>query len=228
MMATCIQTLTHVHEVANKVRPLTENGDHFSRETDVPDALLNEIYQEDEEESCGLVVPLLARDVSELACFLKERPHSVVFVMVIDQRALKVFEVKSPPEPFNETQFQPRTLATLSEQETLERLIIRSDGRIVFLRVDEIDWLQTVGNYVRVHVGNDAHLVRATMTGMEARLDPDKFLRIHRSIIVNVDRIREAQPLVKGEHVIILRDKTRLIMSRRYRERLNGRLTKLL
>ena len=68
--------------------------------------------------------------------------------------------------------------------------------------------------------------MRETMTGMEAKLDPDRFMRIHRSTIVNLDRVKEVQPWAKGEYVVIMRDGTRLIMSRRYRERLNERLNK--
>jgi two-component system, LytTR family, response regulator len=112
------------------------------------------------------------------------------------------------------------------EQEAPDRFIIRSGGRVVFLKVEEIDWMRTVGNYVRLQVGRDSHLMRETMTGMEAKLDPDRFMRIHRSTIVNLDRVKEVQPWVKGEYVVIMRDGTRLMMSRRYRERLNERLNK--
>jgi two-component system LytT family response regulator len=83
-----------------------------------------------------------------------------------------------------------------------------------------------VGNYVRLQVGRDSHLMRETITGMEAKLDPDRFMRIHRSTIVNLDRVKEVHPWAKGEYVVIMRDGTRLIMSRRYRERLNERLNK--
>src|ERR1044071_2412926 len=110
------------------------------------------------------------------------------------------------------------------EQGMPDRFIIKSGGRVVFLRVDEIDWISTVGNYVRLHVGRESHLMRETMTGMESQLSPDRFMRIHRSTIVNLDRVKEVQPWAKGEYVVIMRDGTRLIMSRRYRERLNERL----
>jgi two-component system LytT family response regulator len=91
--------------------------------------------------------------------------------------------------------------------------------------VEEIDWMSTVGNYVRLHAGRDSHLMRETMTAMESKLNPERFMRIHRSTIVNLDRVKEVQPWAKGEYVVIMRDGTRLIMSRRYRERLNERLT---
>ena len=112
------------------------------------------------------------------------------------------------------------------KHETPERFVIKSGGRVVFLRVEEIDVMRVVGNYVRLQVGRDSHFMRETMTGMEAKLDPDRFMRIHRSTIVNLDRVKEVQPWAKGEYVVIMRDGTRLIMSRRYRERLNERLNK--
>src|ERR1043165_7205759 len=112
------------------------------------------------------------------------------------------------------------------EQGTLDRFIIKSGGHVVFLRVEEIDWMRTVGNYVRLQVGRDSHLMRETMTAMEAKLNPDRFMRIHRSTIVNLDRVKEVQPWAKGEYVVIMRDGTRLIMSRRYRERLNAQLSR--
>lgn len=112
------------------------------------------------------------------------------------------------------------------EQEIPDRFIIKSGGRVVFLKIEEIDWMRAVGNYVRLQVGGDSHLMRETMTGMESKLYPDRFMRIHRSTIVNLDRVKEVQPWAKGEYVVIMRDGTRLIMSRRYRERLNERLNK--
>lgn len=107
------------------------------------------------------------------------------------------------------------------KQERPERFMIKSKGRIIFLRADDIDWVETIGNYVRLHVGRESHLMRETMGGMEAKLEPQKFLRIHRSTIVNLDRVKELQPWAKGEYVVIMRDGVRLNMSRRYRERLH-------
>jgi two-component system LytT family response regulator len=112
------------------------------------------------------------------------------------------------------------------KQEMPERFMIKSAGRIVFLRAEDIDWVETVGNYVRLHVGRDSHLMRETMNGIELKLDPQKFLRIHRSIIVNIDRVKELQPWAKGEYVVIMRDGARLNMSRRYRERLHKLMSK--
>jgi hypothetical protein len=83
--------------------------------------------------------------------------------------------------------------------------------------VDEIDWIEASGNYVRLHVGGESYLFRETMNAMEAKLDPGKFLRIHRSTLVNLDRIKEMQPWFSGEHGILLRDGTELRLSRGYR-----------
>jgi two-component system, LytTR family, response regulator len=85
---------------------------------------------------------------------------------------------------------------------------------VFFLKVDEIDWVEAEGNYVRLHVGATSHLLRETMKGMEAKLDSSRFIRIHRSTIVNTDRIKELQPLFHGEHAVILQDGTRLTASR--------------
>jgi two-component system, LytTR family, response regulator len=102
----------------------------------------------------------------------------------------------------------------------VSRLTVRRDGRVVFVRVAEVDWFEAAGNYVRLHVGKNASLLRETMHGLEASLDPAAFVRIHRTIIVNVDRIQELQPWFAGNYVVILRDGTRLKLSRTYRDRL--------
>ena len=181
-----------------------------------------------------------------------EQMPTVIFVTAYDQYALKAFEVNALDyllKPFDRRRFQKtlerakamirglkngnvnnQLLSLLDdlrrEQNIPDRFIIKSGGRVVFLRVEEIDWMSTVGNYVRLQVGRDSHLMRETMTGMESKLDPVSFMRIHRSTIVNLDRVKEVQPWAKGEYVVIMRDGTRLIMSRRYRERLNERLNK--
>lgn len=100
------------------------------------------------------------------------------------------------------------------------RLVIRSGGRVFFLRTEEIDWVEAASNYVRIHAGTDSHLLRETMNGIEARLDPDKFLRIHRSTIVNIERVAELQPWFHGDYAVMLRDGTRLTLSRGHRDKL--------
>ncbi|HEX6307584.1 MAG TPA: LytTR family DNA-binding domain-containing protein [Longimicrobiales bacterium] len=102
----------------------------------------------------------------------------------------------------------------------LERLVVRSGGRILILRVADIDWVEAASNYVRLHAGGREYLLRETMTALESKLDPADFVRIHRSTIVRVDRIRELEPLFQGDYVVILDDNTRLTSSRGYREKL--------
>jgi len=100
----------------------------------------------------------------------------------------------------------------------LERIAVRSGARILFLRTAEIDWIGAEGNYLSLQVGGRAHLVRDTMTSLERKLDPRHFLRIHRSTMVNIERVTELYPLFKGEYELRLRDGTRLSSSRTYRE----------
>jgi two-component system LytT family response regulator len=102
----------------------------------------------------------------------------------------------------------------------LERLMIKSSGRVFFLRVAELDWIEAEGNYLRLHVGRESHLLRETMNRLASKLDPDKFLRIHRSTLVNIERIKELQPLFSGDYVVILRDGKQLTLSRSYRDKL--------
>ncbi len=167
----------------------------------------------------------------------------VVFVTAYDQYALKAFEVHALDyvlKPFNAERFaqalqRARTaiarreeaegsvdkdrlrslVASLTaEQREKQRIVVKSSGRVFFVKVDDIDWIEAEGNYVRLHMGPQSHLLRETMKGMESVLDESQFLRIPRSTIVNADRIRELQPLFHGEYAVILRDGTRLVASR--------------
>jgi two-component system, LytTR family, response regulator len=109
-----------------------------------------------------------------------------------------------------------------AREQYAERLVVRSGGRIIILRLDEIDWFEAASNYVRIRAGGREYLLRETMTALEAKLDPAQFVRIHRSTIVRIDRIRELEPLFQGDYVVILTDGTRLTSSRGYRERLQS------
>ncbi len=95
-----------------------------------------------------------------------------------------------------------------------------------FVRTEDIDWIEASGNYVRLHLKEQSYLFRETMNQMESRLDPQRFFRIHRSRIVNTDRIKEMQPWFNGEYVVVLQNGTRLTLSRGYREKLQERLGK--
>ena len=128
-----------------------------------------------------------------------------------------------------------RLLALLEERENqkelttnkkpyLTRLMIKLASRVVLLKVDEIDWIEADGNYAKLHVGKKAHLLREKMHDLEAQLDPRRFVRIHRSIIVNLERIRELHPHFNGDYIVVLEDGRQLKLSRSRRENLEARL----
>lgn len=106
----------------------------------------------------------------------------------------------------------------------LNRLMIKLANRVVLLKVSEIDWIEADGNYAKLHVGSKAHLLREKMNDLEAQLDPERFVRIHRSIIVNLDRVQELHPHFNGDYIVVLNDGTRLKLSRSRREHLQERL----
>ena len=103
-----------------------------------------------------------------------------------------------------------------------ERLVIKSRGRFIFLRSGEIDWIEAEGNYVRIHAGPTSFIERKTMASLEAQLDPTNFARIHKSTIVNLDKIRELRVWPTGEYVVFMRNGKELTLTRNYRERLSG------
>jgi two-component system LytT family response regulator len=170
----------------------------------------------------------------------------IVFVTAYDRFALKAFDVHAVDyllKPFDRERFQvalrhaleqvkQRGDKSLAERQSAalvelkppakpaERLPIKSGGRVIFVRVDDIDWVEAAHNYIVLHVQKDSHLLRETMNAFEARLSPDKFVRISRSTIVNIDRIKELQPLFYGEYTVTLQNGTRLTLSRRYRDKL--------
>ena len=108
--------------------------------------------------------------------------------------------------------------------EVLQRIVIKADGRVTVLPVADVDWIEADGDYVRIHAGAAAHVLRQTMKQLESQLDAGRFVRIHRSIIVNVERIKELQPYFRGEYVVILKDGARLKLSRGFREHLERAL----
>ena len=106
----------------------------------------------------------------------------------------------------------------------LTRLMVKTAGRVIFIRAEEIDWIEAYDNYVRLHVGGKAHLLRQTMNELEAALSPERFARIHRSTIVNLDRVKELRSHFNGEHLVILHDGTELKLSRIRKEWLERQL----
>ena len=179
-----------------------------------------------------------------------DRMPMVIFVTAYDQHAIKAFQVRALDyllKPFDRERFNDalqrartqiesqasgdlgrRLMALMKDLKRdapkTDRLVVKSGGRLFFLRADEIDWIEAAGNYVRLHVGPQSHLLRETMNGIEARLDPERFFRIHRCRIVNVERIQEMQPWLNGEYSVVLRTGARLTLSRGYRERLQEKL----
>lgn len=101
-----------------------------------------------------------------------------------------------------------------------DRLLVEDDGRSVFVRTADVDWIEAAKNYVRLHVGDRTHLLRSTLAALEQRLDPERFRRINRSALVNLDRVRELQPWFHGDGIIILQTGKRIPLSRRYRHNL--------
>lgn len=111
----------------------------------------------------------------------------------------------------------------LSSLANVERILVKADGRMFFIRTAEIDWVEAYGNYVRVHVGSTAHLLRETMSSMERMLPQDRFARIHRSTIVNLDRVVEMKQWMSGDYNVLLTTGVRVKLSRSYRESLEQR-----
>jgi two-component system LytT family response regulator len=191
-----------------------------------------------------------------LAALKEEKAPYVIFVTAYDQYAVRAFEVQALDyllKPFDQERFDvswqrakvqiardrngggggmdQRILALLEELKAgksyLERLVIKAAGRIYFLETGEIDWIEAEGNYVSVHSGKKSHLLRETISSLEAQLDPKKFVRIHRSSIVRLDFIQELQPWFHGEYRVILHDGTQLTLSRNHRDKLQEALGKL-
>jgi len=104
--------------------------------------------------------------------------------------------------------------------------MVKTAGRISFLKTDEIDWIEAQGDYVRLYAQGRKFLIREKIGEMEQQFSGDRFVRIHRSTIVNVERIKEMQPLFYGEYAVILNDGTRLTLSRSFREKVFSRLAR--
>jgi two-component system LytT family response regulator len=105
-----------------------------------------------------------------------------------------------------------------------ERLVVKSQGQVLFLSIADIDWIEAAGYYVCLHVGSDTHILRRSLSELEQDLGDEKFIRIHRSIVVNLERIRGLQLQTNGEYEVVLQSKVRLRLSRRYRKRLQDRM----
>ena len=178
------------------------------------------------------------------------RVPEIIFVTAHDRYAVRAFEVHAldyllkPVDPdrvagalhrararlaaHRQGPLDPRLLALLddlaSERRYLTRMPVKSEGRVLVVDLADVDWIGAADNYVVLHVGRQEHLVRETMGRLERELDPDRFVRIHRSAIVQIDRIAELQPDFHGEFTMRLRDGTMLTLSRTYRAKVEAAL----
>ncbi len=180
-----------------------------------------------------------------------ERTPVVVFVTAYDEYALKAFEVRALDyllKPFDRTRFEAALARAKERVEAdrggglaeridgllgelrgehgrwLEHLVVKSRGRIFFVSVDEVERIEAAGNYVELHIGDDEHLVRGTLKGLEQKLDPARFIRVHRSHIVNIRRIREIHPWFNGDYRIVLQSGAEITSGGSYRDALRDLL----
>jgi two-component system LytT family response regulator len=175
-----------------------------------------------------------------------EEIPAVVFVTAFDQYAVRAFEAQAVDylmKPFSKERVEEavrrvrelvkgRSIEDFRESigrivEKIRRdrsfpewVLLKADGKNVFVKVRDIDWIESSRNNVRIHVGTTIYLLHETTSAIASRLDPKKFLRIHRSAIVNIERIKELHPWFNGDYAVILRDGTQLTLSSSYRDRL--------
>jgi two-component system LytT family response regulator len=174
----------------------------------------------------------------------------IIFTSAYDEYALKAFDVHAFDyllKPFDRRRFREsierarRQLAqakpAISDDRILtlfenltgarnapDRIAVRNNGRVIFLKLSEIDWIEAADNYVCLHTGRETHVLRETMSELEARLDPARFIRVHRSAIVNLDCIKELQPWFRGDYKVMLHNGTELTLTKNHREKLESRL----
>jgi hypothetical protein len=142
---------------------------------------------------------------------------------------LLVFAISAFTAISHALHFFPRAdEAQASPPSQLPRVAVKTRGRLSYVEVDSIEWIETQGNYLALHVGRHAHLIRETLASFERRLDPGRFVRVHRRTIVAVDRIREIRPLANGDSTLTLHDGRELRASRRYREALRKSWEKIM
>jgi len=162
-------------------------------------------------------------------------PPTIIFVTAYDEYALRAFEAGALDyllKPFDDARFG-RALKRAKEKlahylppqpRAPERLVVRSRGQVLFVSVADIDWIEAAGYYACVHVGSDTHILRRSLAELEQDLGDEKFVRIHRSLVVNLERIRGLELQTGGEYEVVLKSRVRLRLSRRYRKRLQDRL----
>jgi two-component system LytT family response regulator len=161
-------------------------------------------------------------------------PPTIIFVTAYDEYALRAFEAGALDyllKPFDDARFgralnraKEKLAHYLPPQRATQRLAVRSQGQVLFLGVEDIDWIEAAGYYACLHVGNDTHILRRSLSELEQDLGNERFIRIHRSIVVNLERIRGLELQTSGEYEVILKSRVRLRLSRRYRKRLQDRM----
>jgi two-component system LytT family response regulator len=168
-----------------------------------------------------------------LARLPAEKRPAVIFITAFDEFAVQAFAAEAVDyllKPFDHERLKQalaKVRARLRQQPPateptgpyLDRVAVKSVGRIDYVTAAVIDWIETAGNYLSLHCGKDTHLVRETMNQFEAQLDPKVFLRIHRSTMVRIDAVQSVEPLFNGDRALTLRDGTKLTLSRSYREK---------
>jgi two-component system, LytTR family, response regulator len=162
-------------------------------------------------------------------------PHAVIFVTAYDEYALRAFEAGALDylmKPFDDARFG-RALNRAKDKlahyaplqpQPAQRLVVRSPGQLLFLNVADIDWIEAASYYACLHVGGDTHIIRRTLAELERELGEARFIRIHRSIIVNLDRVQGLELQSSGDYEVVLKSKVRLRLSRRFRKRLEDRM----
>jgi two-component system LytT family response regulator len=174
------------------------------------------------------------------------RLPEIVFTTAYEQYAVRAFELHALDyllKPFDQVRFRDALKHTRehlnrrrqedgrlqinalldsvkAQSKYFERFIVKANGRISFLNAREINWIEADDKYVHFHTAKGSRMVRQTLSAMESQLHPEKFVRIHRSAIVNVERIKELQPLFSGEYAVLLEDGTKLTLSRNYKDKL--------
>ena len=162
-------------------------------------------------------------------------PQTIIFVTAYDEYALRAFEAGALDyllKPFDDARFG-RALNRAKEKlahyrplqpRAAERLVVRGQGQVAFVNVADIDWIEAAGYYACLHVGSDTHILRRSLAELEQDLGDERFIRIHRSIVVNLERIRGLELQAGGDYEVVLKSKARLRLSRRYRKRLRDRM----
>lgn len=187
-----------------------------------------------------LDVQMPEMDGFEVLRAIEQTQPLIIFTSAYDEYALRAFEVQAFDyllKPFDRRRFREsiqRARTRLEERsivperrpamKTVDRVAVRNNGRVVFLKVSDIDWIEASDNYVCLHAGKDTHVVRETMSELERRLDPALFIRVHRSAIVNLDRVKELQPWFRGDYRVVLNDGTELTLTKTHREKLESQL----